>query len=459
MDPVYNEYEQNMQAPEEAPKPYALPFADNPYELPWGEIYEKKRKTQKRNREKPHLRTAALCLAMSVLVAALSSAITAGLLNKKWKDQYAALSLALQEKSAALQTQIDGTPQGTVVSGGSPVSDGLTPGQVYAQNVDAVVAITAYIDERGFYGQSAGSGFIITSDGYVVSNYHVVEDASEVEVTTTYGEVYEASLIGYDSTNDIALLKVEAENLPCVILGSSDALQVGDQVAAIGNALGELTSTMTVGYISAKDRVVTTDGSTINMLQTDAAINSGNSGGPLFNMQGEVVGITTAKFSGFSSSGATIEGIGFAIPMDDVIGMIEDLRDLGYISGAYLGVMVKDVDPTAQAYGLPTGAYVDEVTPGYAAEKGGMRAEDIIVDLGGYQITSVSELTRMLRKFEPGETVSVTVYRGGVYLQLQVTLDEKPRQQTSQREWEDFPMPGDEGFEQWYREFMEEFFG
>lgn len=462
MDPVYHEYEQHEQLPEEKEqKSYALPFADNPYELPCGEIYEKPRKVRKKKERKEWdgTGTLALCLAVTVLVAALSSALTAGLLNKKWEARYAALSLSLQEKSAVLQAQINDSSAPAAVPGGSPVTGDLTPGQVYEQNVDAVVAITAYIEERDYYGQSFGSGFIITADGYVVSNYHVVEGASDVEVTTTAGLVYEATLVGYDSTNDLALLKVQAQDLPCVTLGSSDALQVGDQVAAIGNALGELTSTMTVGYVSAKDRVVTTDGSTINMIQTDAAINSGNSGGPLFNMQGEVVGITTAKFSGTSSSGVTIEGIGFAIPMDDVIGMIEDLRDLGYISGAYLGVMVMDVDPVAQTYGLPAGAFVDEVTPGYAAEAAGMLAEDIIVDLGGYPISSVTELTRMLRKFEPGETVSVTVYRGGNYFQLQVTLDEKPREQTAQVEPDDFLMPGDEGFEEWYRDFVEDFFG
>jgi len=262
----------------------------------------------------------------------------------------------------------------------------------------------------------------------VVSNYHVVQGATKLTVITSAGEEYDAKVVGFDAENDISLMKIEAQNLPFVTLGSSDALAIGDQVAAIGNPLGELTSTLTVGYVSAKDRLINTEGKAINMLQTDAAINSGNSGGPLFNMHGEVIGITTAKFSGTSKSGASIEGIGFAIPIDDVAGMLDDLLSRGYITSAYLGVMVRDVDTTAQAYGLPAGAYVDEVISGYAAEEAGMKAQDIIVELGGYEIRSASDLTRVLRKFEIGQATTVTVYRAGQQVTLQITLDEKPRE-------------------------------
>ena len=175
------------------------------------------------------------------------------------------------------------------------------------------------------------------------------------------------------------------------------------------------------------------------MLQTDAAINSGNSGGPLFNMNGEVVGIITAKFSGLSQSGVSIEGIGFAIPIDDVVDTILDLKDYGYVTGPYLGVMVLDVDATAQAYGLPAGAYIDEVIAGYAAERAGLKAQDIIVNLGGHEVTGLTTLDKALQKFKAGDTVSVTVYRAGQNLTLSVTLDEKPvstssQQQTQQQE-------------------------
>ena len=222
-------------------------------------------------------------------------------------------------------------------------------------------------------------------------------------------------------------MKIEATGLPYVKLGSSDELVVGDRVAAIGNPLGELTSTLTVGYVSAKDRSINTDGTSMNMLQTDAAINSGNSGGPLFNMKGEVVGITTAKYSGTSNSGATIEGIGFAIPMDDVAAMIEDLIEKGYVSGAYLGVVVLDVtSEDAQKYGLPLGALVQEVSPGFAAERSGVQARDIIVDVGGCPVSSVAELTKALRNYEAGQETVITVYRSGEKVVLTVTLDERP---------------------------------
>ena len=447
---------------------YSLPFADDLYERPVPVDYSPKKPRKSRESKKSGKGGVSVmgCIALALVFALLCSLSTAWALDLRWQERFDNMSLALMDKNQALQSQISAmeTKPGQVVV--PTVSEGLlTPGQVYEQNVDAVVAIAAYSSgamqngKSGTY-QSMGSGFILSDDGYVVSNYHVVENTETIEVITSNGSVYKAVLVGYDATNDLALLKVEAENLAFVTLGSSDQLQVGDQVVAIGNPLGELTSTLTVGYVSAKDRIVATDGSSINMLQTDAAINSGNSGGPLFNMMGEVVGITTAKYSGTSSSGVSIEGIGFAIPMDDVVDMIDDLRYLGYISGAYLGVMVMDVEASAQNYGLPAGAYVDEVTPGYAAEAAGMLAGDIIIQLGGYEISNVTELTRLLRRFEPGQTVSVTVYRAGKEIQLRVTLDEKPRTQTpSQSQTQPYPMPDDKGFEDWYRDFMENFYG
>lgn len=439
---------------------YQLPFADSVYQTPHEPVYIRPAKQpKKKNKKAGHV---LLCILLAVILVASASGVTALMLNGYWQTRMNNLTMAMNDKNAALQAQIDAISRGSVASGGTiTVAGQLTPGQVYAQNVDAVVAVECTVQDYDMFGQtglydSFGSGFIISEDGYVVSNYHVVQGASTIKIAMASGQAYEAVLIGYDETNDVALLKMEAENLPYVTLGSSGALAVGDQVVAIGNPLGELTSTLTVGYISAKDRVVATDGSTLNTIQTDAAINSGNSGGPLFNMQGEVVGITTAKYSGTSSSGATIEGIGFAIPMDDVIGIIEDLRDYGFVTGAYLGVMVRDVDLTAQAYGLPAGAYVEEVTPGYAAEAAGLKVQDIIVDLGGYEVASVTELTRMLRKFEPGDTVSITVYRAGMELQLSITLDEKPRAVGEEPE---ILMPGDEGFEEWYEDFIEDYVG
>ncbi|MBQ3215149.1 MAG: trypsin-like peptidase domain-containing protein [Oscillospiraceae bacterium] len=384
-------------------------------------------------KERKVLKTICACLVVVGLITT-GCVITGAVVRNQYHQEVVNLKKnfddrlkAYEESIADLRPEADGNS-----SSGTPNTspEGLTPGQVYAQNVDSVVAINCEVSTSYGVGTSSGSGFVWTSDGYIVSNYHVVDGATAIKVVTHNGKEYEATYVGGDASNDIALLKVTTEDdLQAVTIGSSSKLIVGDLVEAVGNALGELSSTMTVGYVSAIDRIVTTEGSQINMIQTDAAINSGNSGGPLFNMKGEVVGIISAKYSGTTSSGATIEGIGFAIPMDDVIGMLEDLKEFGYVTGGYLGVTVSDMDPTdAQQYGLPMGVLVHSVTNGTCAQKGGIKAQDIIVELGGYEITNMNDLTRALRKFDGGDEVSVVVYRasqGGEVI-LTLTLDSKP---------------------------------
>ncbi len=373
----------------------------------------------------------------------------------------AVLTHRFEAREAALQARLDGfsqrlekaegknsvliqavTPNQTV-NPGTPTQGGMTPAQVYAQNRDSVVLVKAQVGSGYSSGYSTGSGFILTADGYVVTNHHVVEGGTKLSVVIYEGAELEAKLIGSDSANDVALLKVEGENLRPVVLGDSDSLTVGDQVVAIGNPLGTLTSTLTVGYVSAMERDVNTSGFAINMLQTDAAINSGNSGGPLYNMEGHVVGITTAKYSGSSSSGASIEGIGFAIPINDVRSLLEDLLENGQITTPYLGVSVSDMDADSAAYyDMPMGAYVNEVTPGFCAEKAGLRAKDIITHVGEYRVESVNDLGRALRNFKAGETVELTVYRGGKELKLSVTLDERPQEEEEGGSWFDFLFPG-----------------
>ena len=359
--------------------------------------------------------------------------------NFRWADETKRneqIIIQLERKIAELEEKIQDnsyTGNGNSISGtpNTSADGGLTPAQVYARNIKSVVAISSTIT-TGSYGQisqstSAGSGFILSQDGYVVTNYHVVEGATSMKVTTYDETQYEAKLVGYDSANDIAVLKIEAQGLQPAVIGSSDDLIVGDQVAAIGNPLGELTSTLTVGYISAINRDITTEGTVINMLQTDAAINSGNSGGPLFNMKGEVIGITTAKYSGTTPSGAAIEGIGFAIPIDDVIKKITDLQQYGYITGAYLGVSVRDVDrDVAEYYGIPMGVYVADVVKGYCAYEAGVRAKDIIVALGDYEITCLNDLSKALGNYAGGDITTITVWRSGVEITLEITLDAKP---------------------------------
>lgn len=432
------------------------------------EFHSETPKPAKKALPKPGKRILAALLSLAVLGG--SCGITAALVNARWEKEVAQLESEMEGKLNALENKLDEAAaigSGTSISGTPVSAEGLTPGQVYAMNVPSVVSIGNYatVTTGGYFMPgttseqlvSSGSGFILTEDGYVVTNYHVVEGSERLTVTTYGGEEYDAQLIGHDQLNDVALLKVEVTGLNAVAVGSSDDLIVGDQVVAIGNPLGELTSTQTVGYISGKDRSVTTDGSIINMLQTDAAINSGNSGGPLFNMKGEVVGITTAKYSGSSASGASIEGIGFAIPIDDVLGMIEDLRDYGYIKNqAYLGVMVaQDMDATTSAmYGLPAGAYVSSVEPGGAAEKAGIMPQDIIIAVGEYEVGSRTELTVVLRRFSAGDTSTITVFRSGQELELTITFDEKPQDTAVEEETLPGEMPENGSYEEWYNYFF-----
>ncbi len=386
--------------------------------------------------------------------------------SEEYEERYQALNQAadnrinvLQEEMDALKAQLDAQNAG---SEADEIPEGaMLPEQVYAQNVDAVVAVTSEIVTNSYFGPSqstsSGSGFLISADGYVVTNYHVVEGGTTLSVITHGGMEYEAKLIGYDANNDVALLKVDAADLPYAEIGSSDSLQVGARVAAIGNPLGELTATMTVGYVSAKDRMVSTDGTSMNMIQTDAAINSGNSGGPLFDMHGNVVGITTAKYSGTSTSGATIEGIGFAIPIDDVWSIITDLRDYGQVKGAYLGVYIREMDAgVAQSYGLPAGVYVESTMDGFCAEKAGIQAGDIIINVGGHDVGSISALSRVLRKFEPGQETTITVWRNGGKVHLKITLDERPEeeQQPTQQEGPSTIMPEYGDYDDWFDYFF-----
>ena len=403
------------------------PFADSPFECAYVEP-EMPKQDVCCTKKKRSYRGLTVLIAIILIVAC--SAATAFGVSTTWQDKLSKIETAMNDKFAALK-QLYSEKQQQQLTAQIPEGGPLTPGQAYAKNADAVVAISGTYQSTSGTGESRGSGFIISPDGFVVTNYHVVEKASKLTVTTHSGQSMEATLKGYDADNDVALLKVEGENLPVVVLGSSDALQVGDQVAAIGNPLGELASSLTVGYVSAKDRVVNTEGTVINMLQTDAAINAGNSGGPLFNMNGQVIGIITAKYSGNSGSGASIEGLGFAIPIDDVSGIISDLKEFGYVTGAYLGVTVRDVNQNAQEYGLPAGAYVVEVTKQFAAERAGVKSGDIIVDLGGYPVDSVTTLTRVLRRFEADQTTSLTVVRNGQKVYLSITLDEKPIKEES----------------------------
>lgn len=314
----------------------------------------------------------------------------------------------------------------------------LTASQIYATYVGSTVGITTEITSTNIFGQqvqnaASGSGFVITEDGYIVTNYHVIEGASNILVSFMDGKSYDATLVGGDQENDLAVLKIDATGLTPVVIGSSDSLVVGDQVFAIGNPLGELTYSLTGGYVSALNRNVTmSDGRRMNYIQTDTAINSGNSGGALFNVYGQVVGIVSAKLSSSGSgSSASVEGLGFAIPMDDVNSMITDLIEHGYITGKpYMGIVGGSVSGEAQRFGTPAGAYVMGIAAGSSAEKAGLQKGDIITKIDDTTVTSMDDLQNANKSYKAGDTASLEVSRSGQTLTLSITFDER----TAERE-------------------------
>ena len=293
----------------------------------------------------------------------------------------------------------------------------------------SVVGVKVDFYEQGFFGElqetsEEGSGIIYSEDGYIITNYHVVEDAisstsAQVTVTLSNQEEYEAEIIGTDSVTDLALLKIDVTGLTPATFGKSSDLQVGELAVAIGNPLGqEFAGSVTVGYISALNRTITTDGRTYKLIQTDAAINPGNSGGALVNSKGEVVGINTVKVTD-----TTVEGLGFAIPSDDALKIIEELKLTGKIVRPYIGIYGIDMDEaTAKRNNLVEGIYVYQIFSGSPADQAGLSRGDIIVEFDGQQVTTKQELNDAKNQKSIGDKVKLKVYRGGNYQELEITL-------------------------------------
>ena len=459
----YPEPEENSMAPEapqaepadtgaEAPVYPRSPYASSPF-TGYYDTHGPRPAKEKKNPLKPLGKLWPKALALVLAAACLLGGIAIG--SRGAGNRQRQLE-ALEAELRALEARLDGLDRSAPTAYTPlPAGEVLTPAQVYARNVASVVGITcdstAVIGGQSIQTTVTGSGFLLSEDGYVVTNYHVVAEAATITVVTQDAETHEAALVGRDTTADMALLKVEGEHFQPVTLGSSTELAIGDMVVAIGNPLSALEATQTVGYISGKNREVSTDNNVVNMLQTDAAINSGNSGGPLFNMRGEVVGITTAKYSGTSASGASIEGLSFAIPIDDLKKSMEDLMTQGYIRSAYLGIRGMDVEAAAvDTYGLPKGAYVESVEPEGAAAAAGVQPKDIITALGDHPVDSFNALARALRAFQAGDRTQITVYRGGQTLVLDITLSERPQDQEDAGSGL-LPESGD--YQQWYDYF------
>ena len=321
------------------------------------------------------------------------------------------------------------------ITAASSSGSSLTTEQVADLVSPSVVVITTeqvVYSQWSWYGQNqvesgAGSGVIISSDGYILTCAHVVDGASTITVTIGDKD-YTATLVGEDTTSDIAVIKIDADGLTPATVGNSDSLKVGQSVMAVGNPLGELGGTVTGGMISALNRSVTIQGSssvnTMSLIQMDASVSPGNSGGGLFNMNGELVGIVNAK-----SSSSDAEGLGFAIPINDAIKVAQELLENGYVTGRpYLGITylaVTDAQTAAQLGVNAYGVYVVEVVKGGPAEKAGLQAGDRIVSVDGTEIASKDDLGTLMQKHTAGDTLSITIARDGQMQTVNVTLGEK----------------------------------
>ena len=290
-----------------------------------------------------------------------------------------------------------------------PQSGGLSLQEIYNRNIDSVVSITCTLSS----GTSSGTGVVLSSNGYLVTNCHVIEGAGHISVLFTDGRTLTASLVGADPVSDLAVLYVPAEDLKAAQFGSSDSLRVGDSVAAIGDPLGvELRGTMTNGIISAINRDVTVSGRTMSLIQTNAALNSGNSGGPLLNCYGQVIGINTMKISSFAE-GANVEGLGFAIPSTTVKEIVDQLISQGYVSGRPdLGIIGESVSVYYQHfYHMPEGLFITAVDADSAAAEQGIAEGDILISLDGTRIYDNDDLNGVLYSLEVGDSVEAVIYR------------------------------------------------
>lgn len=310
----------------------------------------------------------------------------------------------------------------------------MSPAEVYASTVNSVVSINCSAVSTNIFGQqtesaSSGSGFIYTADGYIVTNQHVVANASSINVTLYNGDTYPATLVGSDSDYDVAVLKIDAKDLPAVTLGSSTDVNVGDTVMAIGNPLGELTFSMSQGIVSCVNRAINVEGTPFNMIQVDASINPGNSGGPLMNLYGEVVGIVSAKYSSYANT--TVEGLGFAIPINDVQSIIKDIIENGSVGNkAYMAITAGTMTQQMAAQykiNATEGVFVYSVEDGGAGDKAGLKLGDVITKLNDTQITSMEDLSAAKKGFKAGDTVTLTVLRDGKEITTQLTFDAQPQ--------------------------------
>ena len=326
------------------------------------------------------------------------------------------------------QTQTQTTPGLTIDDSPQSVENipadeegALSLQEIYEKVIPSVASISCV--QQG--GTASGTGIVMSDDGYVITNYHVIESAQQIYVLLSDENTYTATLVGGDEATDLAVLKVEATGLTPAEFGDSDALRVGDVVVAIGDPLGtELRGTMTDGIVSAINRDLNLSGRQMTLIQTNAALNSGNSGGPLINCYGQVIGINTMKMSSYSATSATVEGLGFAIPITAAKPILDELISQGYVSGRpAIGIQGQTLDLRSQVFfHMPSGVVITAVEPGSDAEAKGLEPDDVIVGFNDTAISSLEDLVAAKNDLGSGDVVTLTIYRGGRYYEVDITL-------------------------------------
>ena len=379
-------------------------------------------------------------VALALVCALVGGFIGAGVSGATTKVNKTSVQVSDREVAQVQTVKVDGKTQ-------------MSMSEVYASNVNSVVSINVSATTN-YFGQTvqtaaSGTGFFITEDGYILTNHHVISDASSVKVTLYNGETYDAKVIGSDEDYDIAVLKIDVTGATPVVLGDSSKVAIGESVAAVGNPLGELTFSMSEGIVSCVNRAINVDGTPFNMIQVDCSINPGNSGGPLFNSYGEVIGIVSAKYSSYSNT--TVEGIGFAIPINDVVSLVKDIMTNGYVTNkAYMCITPQTM--TAQMaqqyrYDVTEGVFVCpldsdcaapqaklkhnvvivcSVDPDSASEMSGLKLCDVTSMIFDTDITSYEDLVAAKKSYSAGDTVTLTVYREGKTIEVELTFDAVP---------------------------------
>ncbi len=407
---------------------------------------QKKEKEQTKSGGSKAVLIVALCALFALLGCGagigLSSRITASRIEDL-RAEVADLSSRLNEEETLIAPAVGITESVKTEEPLLTEENGISPSEIYRKACEEVVGVSTEVTYTNFFGQTSssavsGTGFLISADGYILTNYHVIEYAHKynyaVKVMMHDGTAYDAAIVGVEQDNDLAVLKIEAAGLACAALGDSDTLSVGDAAYAVGNPLGELEFTMTSGTISALDRLITTDSASpaINMFQIDASVNSGNSGGPVYNAAGDVIGVVTAKYK---ESG--VEGIGFAIPINDAGTIAQDLIRNGYVTGkAFLGIYYDESNTSIynryyrNLWGSPKGVMVLGIDRSSAAAKAGFEEFDTITAIDGHTVENCSDLLNLLKRYSAGDTAEITIYRAatasssGGSMVLTVTFDE-----------------------------------